>query len=180
MSGQDVNKIAGAILVALLTAVGIGQLGNFLYRGQHEPGEIALDIDLEATAAPQAVAAVGSALEPIAPLLAAASVDAGADLSKRCAACHTFEQGGAHRIGPNLYNMVGLPRASKDGFTYSAALAESGAEWSYEDLGAFLAGPAKYAPGTKMNFAGLRKATDRANLIAYLRLRTDNPPPLPE
>ena len=181
MSGQDINKIAGAILLALLTAVAIGQFGKLLFEGvghHGEEAEIAVRIDLGAeTAAPEAAEEPG--LEPIAPLLAAASVDNGASLSSRCTACHTFEQGGANRVGPNLYNVVGLPRAAKDGFSYSDALAASGAEWTFEDLNAFLAGPAKYARGTKMNFAGLRKATDRADLIVYMHSLTDNPPPLP-
>ncbi len=179
MSGQDVNKIAGAILLALLTAVAIGQLGNALFDSHHGPEEIALNIDLgDESAAPAAEEAPG--LEPIAPLLAAASVDNGQSLSSRCTACHTFDAGGGNRVGPNLYNIVGVPRAAKDGFSYSDALAASGAEWSYEDLNAFLAAPAKYARGTKMNYAGLRKATDRADLIAYLRSLSDNPVPLPE
>ena len=178
MSGQDINKIAGAILLAVLTAVAIGQLGNALFNNHEALAGIALNIDVgEQLARTPAVAEPG--LDPIAPLLAAASVDNGQSLSSRCAACHTFDKGGGARVGPNLYGVVGAPRASKD-FSYSDALADSGAEWSYEDLNAFLAGPAKYAKGTKMNFAGLRKAADRADLIAYLRAQTDNPPPLPE
>ncbi len=180
MAGQDINKIAGAILLAVLTAVAIGQLGNALFDDHEGLAEIALNIDLgEAQAnVPEAVAAPG--LDPIAPLLAAASVDNGQALSSRCVACHTFDKGGRARVGPNLYGVVGASRASKDDFSYSDALAASGAKWSYEDLNAFLAGPAKYAKGTKMNFAGLRKATDRADLIAYLRAQGDDPPPLPE
>ncbi len=182
MSGQDINKIAGAILLAVLTAVSIGQFGKILFGGGHghhgEAEEIAIRIDLgEETAAP--VAAEEPGLEPIAPLLAAASVDNGASLSSRCTACHTFDEGGANRVGPNLYNIIGQPRAAKDGFSYSDALIDSGAEWSYEDMNAFLAGPAQYARGTKMNFAGLRKATDRADLIVYMRSLSGSPVPLP-
>ncbi len=179
MSGQDVNKIAGAILLALLTAVGIGQLGNFLFGGHHGVEEIALNIDLGAETA-AAPAAEEPGLDPVGPLLAAASVENGQSLASRCTACHTFDAGGAHRVGPNLHDIVGAPRAARDGFGYSEALAASGAEWSYDDLNAFLAGPAKYARGTKMNFAGLRKATDRADMIAYLRSLSDSPLPLPE
>ena len=66
-----------------------------------------------------------------------------------------------------------------DGFSYSEALASKGGQWTYDDLDQFLKSPRDYAPGTKMTFAGLKKASDRAEVILYLRDHTDNPPPLP-
>ena len=102
-------------------------------------------------------------------------------LAQKCAACHGFEKGGPNKVGPNLYGVVGQPKASHDGYSYSAALASFSdpKEWTYESLNKFLLKPTDYIPGTKMNFAGLRKVSDRADLIAYMRSQSDNPPPLP-
>ena len=102
-------------------------------------------------------------------------------VTRNCTACHTFNEGGANRVGPNLWDIVGRPIAAGDGFNYSGALAERSEEtWSYENLDAFLANPRGWAPGTKMAYAGLRSANDRAELIAYMRGLSGDPAPLPE
>jgi cytochrome c len=75
---------------------------------------------------------------------------------------------------------VGADIASHEGYKYSDALAGKEGEWSYENLSAFLTAPKDWAPGTKMSFAGVKKPEDLANLIAYMREQSDNPPPLPE
>jgi len=118
-------------------------------------------------------------LEPVSAILAAADVGAGQKIFKRCAACHTVEAGGANKVGPNLWGRVGGAQGAGDSFGYSDAISGLGGEWTYEALNEFLADPKGYAPGTKMNFAGLRKVKDRANLIAYLREQADNPLPMP-
>ena len=114
--------------------------------------------------------AAPAALEPIAPLLAGANPGAGeAAFNKKCATCHTANQGGANKVGPNLFSVVAGKKAHLDNFTYSKALAEKGGNWEYEDLNAFLAKPAGYLKGTKMAFAGIRDELDRKDLIAYLK-----------
>ena len=96
--------------------------------------------------------------------------------AKKCAACHSFDKGGANKVGPNLWGVVSRPIAAHEGFSYSAALAEKkGQPWTYDDLNHFLASPKAYAPGTKMSFAGISKDTERANLLAYLRTLADEP-----
>jgi cytochrome c len=115
----------------------------------------------------------------IAALLASADQQAGAKVSKKCAACHSFDNGGPNKVGPNLWDIVGKAVAGGEGYKYSGALADMGGDWSYESLDGFLAKPKDFAPGTKMSFAGLKSAEDRANLIAYLRSLSDNPKPLP-
>ncbi len=120
----------------------------------------------------------GSALGP---LIAAADMDAGKKVSRKCTACHTFEQGAANKIGPNLYNVLGRQIAGADGYNYSKALSGmSGEVWSYENMSAYLENPKDWAPGNKMSFAGLKKPEDRAAILAFLRGHSDNPPPLPE
>lgn len=131
----------------------------------------------ESTEAPAAEAPSAGGDSAIA-LLASADTDAGAKVSKKCAACHSFDQGGSAKVGPNLWDIVGKPVASGE-FKYSGALAGLGGEWSYDRLDAFLAKPKDFAPGTKMTFAGLKSAEDRANIIAFLRGLSSAPKPLP-
>lgn len=115
----------------------------------------------------------------IAALLAAADIDAGAKVSKKCAACHSFTKDGKNKVGPNLWDIVGKAIAGGEGFKYSGALAEMGGDWTYDNLDAFLTKPKDFAAGTKMSFSGIKGAEDRANLIAFMRGFSDNPKPLP-
>ena len=100
-------------------------------------------------------------------LLASADVEKGEKVFKKCTACHKVEDG-KNGTGPHLYGVVDREIASVDGFGYSGALADAGGSWTVNELSAFLANPKSYAPGTTMGFSGLKKPTDRANVIAYL------------
>ena len=112
-------------------------------------------------------------------LLASASLEKGEKTYKKCGSCHSYTKEGKNKVGPNLWNIVNRPKANVDGFAYSSALAEFGGVWGYEELSKFLYKPKDYIKGTKMNFAGLKKAEDRANLILFMREQSDNPVPLP-
>lgn len=180
MSSADFNKVVGAILVSLLAAVSIGIFVNETMH-PHVPdgGLMAYHVDTGATEAAAGEAVEEPSLEPVAPLLASADPAAGEKVAKRCAACHSFDKGGANKVGPNLFGVVGANVASHDGFSYSGAMSDHGGTWDYASLNEFLADPKGYVPGTKMSFAGLRSVKDRAALIAYLRQQSDNPLPLP-
>jgi len=112
-------------------------------------------------------------------LLASADAGLGKKVFKKCKTCHTADQGGKNRVGPNLWGVVGRTKASHAGFKYSGTLVRLGGQWSYADLDAFLASPNAFAKGNKMTFKGLPKAADRAAVIAYLRGQSDSPLPLP-
>ncbi len=116
----------------------------------------------------------------IAELLVVADAGSGEGLSRACAACHSFDNGGANKIGPNLWGTVDRQMASAPGFNYSSALEDRGGSWTYEELEGFLAAPRDWVPGTSMSYSGMRKPEDRADLIAWLRSLSDEPAALPQ
>jgi cytochrome c len=170
----EANKIAAAILVGGMLTLSTGLVANMIYGGhegaeEHAGGE----------AAPAAPAAKPAPVEPISGLLASADVAKGQEIGKKCLACHTFGKGEANKVGPNLYGVVGGPTAHKEDFNYDDAVKNLKTTWTYENISHFIANPKGFAPGTKMSFPGLPKAQDRADVIAFLRSQSDNPPPLP-
>lgn len=175
MKFSFLQKFGGAALICMWTVWGSHMIGETMIPRFEPPKAVAAT----PRAATRRAAPEPAVLEDIGPLLASASLDDGESVYKKCKACHTLENGGANRVGPNLWNIVGHEKAAKDGFAYSDAFAGMDGTWTYENLNAFLARPKDYAPGTKMSFAGLRKAADRAAVIAYLRAQSDMPQPLP-
>ncbi len=178
MSSLELNKIAGAILVAGLLAVVSGILADKLVQPR-QVAHTAMAVPEGKAAGDSAASAAAEPEQPIAVLLAAADPAAGEGVAKRCAACHTFDKGGANKVGPNLWNIVGAHQAHLEGFAYSDAVKGLGGTWTFQELNKFLTSPKDYAPGTKMTFAGLKKAGDRASLLAYLRSLSDAPVALP-
>ncbi len=96
----------------------------------------------------------------------------GKKLFARCRACHTLNDGGKNKVGPNLWQVFGRTAGTTEGFAYSKAMIASEIIWTEETVGAYLENPRKYLPKNKMAFPGLRKATDREAMIAYLQENT--------
>ena len=100
--------------------------------------------------------------------LAAADPQNGKALYAQCAACHSLEADN-NTLGPNLKGVVGRRAAAVEDFTYSPPMRRAEVTWTPATLDAFLTDPQAVVPGTKMPFAGMASATDRADLIAYLQ-----------
>ena len=139
----------------------------------------------QAPAAPASPAPAPSAggfdAKAVAAMIATASVDDGAAVFRKCATCHANKKDAPSTVAPNLWNIVGRPKASLADYQgkYSDGMKAKGGEWSYESLAEFVHKPKGYVPGTKMIFAGINDKGEIANLIAYLRTLADSPAPLP-
>lgn len=178
---MEFNKIFASILTAGIIAMLAGFIaGKLVYVDKLEQDAYVIEA-AEGDAGQIIPEKTGP--EPILAMLESASVEKGQKLSRACAACHNFEKGGPHRVGPNMWDVVNYPIGGHDGFAYSDALLakkEEGLQWTYEELNAFLYKPREYAPGTKMSYIGMKDAEDRADLIAWLRTLSDNPAPFPD
>ncbi len=169
------NTIAGWVLFAGICALGLS-IGTGMLNASHNPEKPGFPIE-DADAG----AGGGESAVPLANLLAAADPAKGEAVFAKCAACHTINAGGANGIGPNLYGALGKAHGHVPGFAYSDALKSVPGNWDFEGMDAWLTSPRKYAPGTKMSFAGLSNPEDRANLIVYMNAQGSNLPlPAPE
>jgi cytochrome c len=180
-SSLEFNKLAAGVLCGGLLLMGAGKFAGVLVHPEHlETNAYTVEIP-EGGATAAAEPAGPAPIEPILGLLASADPAAGQKIAKKCAACHDFTKGGPNKVGPNLYGVVMAAKGHHADFAYSDALKTSGENdhWAYSSLNHFLKKPKDYAPGTKMNFAGVKKASDRADLVAYLRTLADTPAPLP-
>ncbi len=176
----EANKIAAAVLVALIIAMVSGILADHLVE-PHMLAKNVYQVAGAATASAPTEAAKPAAPEPIGPLLAAANAEAGKNDTKVCQACHTFDKGQPNRIGPNLYGVLGVGIAEdRNNYSFSSALKTAGAgkTWTADLLNEWLFKPQSFAPGTKMTFIGVPKVRERADIIAYLNSLSDNPKPL--
>lgn len=175
-SNLENNKIFAAVLVAGIAAMLAGFVAEILVH-PHELEKDAVFVEGEAVAGGGSAKAQNP--EPILHLIATADIARGEKLSKACAACHSFEKGGPDGLGPNLWDVVGGPKAHSGSFDYSEGLRNKGGAWGYLDLNKFLWKPKKFIEDTKMNYVGLKKPEDRAAMIAWLRTLSNSPDPLP-
>lgn len=176
------NKIAGAVLTALLLAFGAGTLADIFVghpKDKAKPG-----YELPVTAAPSAPAATAPQaafnFAEFAPLLKTASAENGQAVFTQCRSCHSIDKGGRVLQGPNLWGVIGQKIASNPGFPrYSSVLKAKEGVWTFEALATYLNNPAGAIPGNTMGFLGIRNNADLADLIAYMRAQADAPVALP-
>jgi len=179
MDGFELNKIMGAVLGTLLFTLSLNIVAGGLF-APHAPEKAGYEIAVEETPAAGSAQAAIPPAEPIDVRLASADLKKGEAAAKKCLACHSFEKGGPNKVGPNLYGVIGGPRAHAQGFSYSAAMKDAGGTWDFEALDKFLTNPRGEIKGTSMAFAGIKRPEERADVIAYLNSLSDNPQPLPK
>ena len=180
MDSFEINKIVAAVLMVALLLIGLSKLSNIIFHVE-KPKTPAYSIGLDQSAQKETIKNVKIADDKIdiVALMSLGDAKTGEKVFKKCAACHSIVKGGANKIGPALYNVVGRDVGGLDGYKYSKALLEYGKKWTFEELNGFLIKPTKWIKGTKMAYAGLRKESDRASVIKYLNQSSDNPLPLP-
>jgi len=167
------NTIAGWVLFAGIVALGGSILSAELFKSHEVHGGYPVE------GAAEEGGDAAAAEEPFVVYMAKADAAKGEQVFKKCTACHNADQGGANALGPNLWGVLGEPIGKGHGFAFSPALAEKGGTWTFDTLSEWLASPKKFAPGTKMTFAGLSNPQDRADVIAFLNAHGNSPQPLP-
>lgn len=167
------NTINGWVLFAGIVVLGGSIVSGEVFKAER-PEKMGYPIE-------GVVAEEGAeAAKPIEFYLASADPAKGEQVFKKCTACHNADNGGANALGPNLWGVLGEPIGKgAHGFAFSEALASKGGTWDWNNLSEWLANPKKFAPGTKMTFAGLSNPEDRANVIAFLNAHSASPLPLP-
>lgn len=168
MDGYEWNKIAGWLLACGLFIMGIMTVTDGIF---HVPALEAKAYPIEGVEEEGAAGSAAAVEEgpSLAELLATATPEKGANVFKKCATCHTINQGGANGTGPNLWGIMGANHAHIASFNYSDAMKAKAAEpWTWEAMDAWIKNPKAAIPKNKMSFAGISKAEDRAALLLYL------------
>ncbi len=171
---DNFNTIAGWTLFGGIVALGLSSLSGhyFLADKANRPAKMGYAIE-----GVEAEGGGAAAVEPIAVRLAKGDVAKGEATFAKCKACHTIDQGGANGIGPNLWAVLGdTMGAGRGGYAFSDSLKAKGAKWDFASLDEWLTSPAKFATGTKMSFAGIGDAQQRADVILYLNSKGSNAP----
>ena len=181
MDSFEINKIVASILLVALLFIGIGKISDLVFHVD-KPKTPGYKVEVpEGNVVSQVSETQNETVEEvdIAALLALGDVSHGANVFKKCSACHVVEKGGANKIGPALYGVLGRKVGAIQDYKYSQSLAEYGKEWTFEEMNGYLRKPQAWIKGTKMSFAGLRKEKDRASVILYLNKYSDSPLQLP-
>jgi cytochrome c len=178
MDSFELNKILGAVLGTCLAVLSLNIAAGAIF-SPPKPAKPGYEIAVPEEGTETAKAAPEPTV-PIETLLASATVERGQASAKKCVACHTFEKGGPNRVGPNLWGIVGRDKAHVSGFNYSGPMKSQTGKWTIDDLNRYLINPKAMVPGTNMNFAGIPRASERADLLVFLNSLADSPAPLPK
>ena len=171
------NKIIVSIILVVILVLGINKITDVIFYVE-KPEKSAYQVDSVTTVA-STTTAESSDAQNIMALFASTNAAEGAKVFKKCAACHSINQGGKNKIGPKLWNVMFRPVGSVTDYKYSKALSGYKKDWNWEEMNGFLIKPSTWIKGNKMGFAGLKKEKDRASVILYLNQKGDSPKQLP-
>lgn len=170
---MEKNKFFASLLLAGVIAMASGTAAKIVFNSETHKHEGKRGYSIEV--ASDDAEAAGKSEVSRAELLASADIERGKVIAKKCLACHSFEKGGANKVGPNLWGVIGHDIASANGFAYSKVLIEMEGNWDIDKIWKFVNNPKKYATGTKMAFAGIKKPEQIADLVAYINSMNDSP-----
>jgi len=174
------NKIIVSVVLAIVLVLGINKVTDVIFYVE-KPEKSAYQVtgvtNVASTTSTETNSSDSESGNIIA-LFASASATEGAKIFKKCAACHSIIEGGGNKIGPALWGVLGRPAGSVPDYKYSKAMATYDKNWSFEEMNGFLIKPKNWIKGTKMSFAGLKNAKERAALILYMNENTNSPLPL--
>jgi len=174
------NKIIVSIVLAIFLVLGINKITDVIYYVE-KPEKSVYQVDSVVSVASTTSTESNSESSESGDIMALfASVNAadGAKIFKKCAACHSIAQGGGNKIGPALWGVIGRKAGGVTDYKYSKAMAAYSKAWSFEEMNGFLIKPKEWIKGTKMSFAGLKNAKERAAVILYMNENSDSPLPL--
>ena len=177
MDSFEINKIITAVLLVVLVVFGVGKISDLVFEVKKPDIDgYKVEVNVGGTTATQASS---ESQVDIAALLAMGDVEHGKKVFKKCAACHSINQGGKNKIGPKLWNVMFRPVGSVTDYKYSKALSGYKKDLNWEEMNGFLIKPSTWIKVNKMGFAGLKKEKDRASVILYLNQNSDSPKQLP-
>ena len=174
------NKIIVSVVFAIILVLGINKIEDLIFyvekpeKAAYQVAGVTTVSDTTSTEASSSSSESGNIMA----LFASTNAAEGAKVFKKCAACHSIAEGGANKIGPALWGVLGRSAGSHPDYKYSKAMAAYGKNWSFEEMDGFLIKPKDWIKGTKMSFAGLKNAKERAAVILYMNENTNNPLPL--
>ena len=177
MNSFEINKIITAVFLVILVVFGVGKISDLIFEVK-KPDVDGYKVEVKEGSSSATLVSSENQVD-ITTLLAMGDIEHGKKVFKKCAACHSINQGGGNKIGPKLWNVMFRPAGAISDYKYSKALSGYKKDWSWEEMNGFLIKPSSWIKGNKMGFAGLKKEKDRASVILYLNQSSDNPKQLP-
>jgi len=175
------NKIVVSIALAIILILGINKISNIVFyveKPENSAYQVAEETASSSNVDGNETNSENSEAESIMALFASTNATEGAKIFKKCAACHSISQGGGNKIGPALWGVLGRKAGSVSGYKYSKSMVAYAKPWSFDEMNGFLIKPKEWVKGTKMAFAGIKNAKDRAAVILYMNENSDKPLPL--
>ena len=174
------NKIVVSVAFAVILLIGINKIADTIYNVE-KPEKSAYQVASSTTVDSTNTSETNSEnleSESIMALFASVSATDGAKVFSKCKACHSIAKDGGNKIGPALWGVIGRNAGAVTDYKYSKAMLAHGKKWSFEEMNGFLIKPKEWVQGTKMSYAGLKDAKDRAAVILYMNENSDNPLPI--
>ena len=169
----EIQKLFTSIIIVLLVVFGITKISNLIF--QTEQNVVAYKVEVQE----KSTVAVAKDEIDMSAFLALGTVEHGQKVFKKCAACHSINEGGKNKIGPALWSVMSRKSGELADYKYSKSLIAHDKQWTFAELNGFLLKPATWIKGNKMGFVGLKDDKDRSSVILYMNESSSNPLPLP-